>query len=72
MEQFFVLLTLLQLMRGPGQAPEDASSQEAENRAEKALGYWLLGPGLPALLRALGLPQRLVPWQTRLRRAVTP
>lgn len=64
---------LLQLMQVPAQArADDVCSPEAARHAQAAPGYWLHGPGLPALLRALGLPGRLVPWQARLQRAVTP
>ncbi len=67
-----VASALLQLMPASESTPAEVCSQEAATRAQEAPGYWLQGPGLPALLRALGLPERLVPWQTRWRRAVTP
>ena len=67
-----VARTLLQLMQAPGPGATGVCPPQAQRRAQDAPGYWLHGPGLPTLLRALGLPGRLVPWQARFRRAVTP
>ena len=63
---------LLKLIQSPPPQQATACAPVAEGALD-APGYWLLGPGLPALLQALGLQgERLLPWRTRLRRWVTP
>ena len=76
--EVWVAQQLLALMRQRSPiAPHPATAScmytpEALEQATAAPGYWLRGPGLPELLRVLGLPSRLVPWQVRLRPWITP
>lgn len=72
--EVFVAQQLLALMDQYTPPPAGACvcAPEAMAQAATAPGHWLRGPGLPQLLAALHLPQRLVPWQSRLRPWVTP
>ena len=64
------VLALVQQHTPPAAAGVCAS--EAIAQAGAAPDYWLRGPGLAQLLKVLDLPQRLVPWQARLRPWVAP
>ncbi len=72
--EVFVAQQLLALMEqyAPPAAGDCVCAPEAMAQAATAPGYWLHGPGLAQLLRVLHLPQRLVPWQSRLRPWITP
>ncbi|NMM86465.1 hypothetical protein B2J88_19210 [Rhodococcus sp. SRB_17] len=67
-----VAQTLLALMK-PHALPDAMPRGEPSDAPTEAPGYWLRGPGLPALRRALGLDSALqAQWLTRMRRAIVP
>ncbi len=72
--EVFVAQQLLALMQQytPPPAAACVCAPEAMAQAAMAPGYWLRGAGLPVLLKILGLPARLAPWQSRLSLWVTP